>query len=155
MLLIERAIHMCVLDEARTVRYDGCVVRAALAVPVRFGERSRDMPMPTTDNKTPEQTSQKLFICGQLTPTSHDDTTVDVCRGMTVRAREGHDIGYVAAVVTDVPTAEVTHVILGYCHSASDYRLTPVALVSEVDDDTVRLRVSAQEAAHLPNWHTQ
>lgn len=110
--------------------------------------------MSTTNNKTPEQSSQKLFVCGQLTPAPQGETAVDVCRGMTVRAREGHDIGYVAAVVTEAPATDVTHIILGYCQAASDYRLIPVSLVSEVDDDTVRLRVSAQEAAHLPNWHT-
>jgi hypothetical protein len=78
---------------------------------------------------------------------------VTVQRGMAVQTSEGQAAGHVAAVVLDGGQQEVTHVLLVQERRQLEYRLVPVALIRQVDEGQVLLRIMQSGIEGLPAWH--
>jgi sporulation protein YlmC with PRC-barrel domain len=77
-----------------------------------------------------------------------------VHRGMTVYTGEGHTAGRVAAVVLDQEQQEVTHVLLVQERQLLEYRLIPVELIEQVDDEKILLRILQPAVDSFPAWHS-
>ena len=77
-----------------------------------------------------------------------------VHRGMTVHTSEGHMAGHVAAVVLDQDQQQVTHVLLVQERQLLEYRLIPVELIEQVDDEEILLRIFQPAVDSLPAWHS-
>lgn len=77
-----------------------------------------------------------------------------VHRGMTVHTCEGHTAGHVAAVVLDQDRQQVTHVLLVQERQLLEYRLIPVELIEQVDDEEILLRIFQPAVDSLPAWHS-
>jgi len=89
-------------------------------------------------------------VHGSICPQQENGLPVTVSRGMTILTREGWEAGKVAAVVVDNDSQKVTHVLLTRPRLAPDYRLVPVSLVEQVDEDTVLLEICNQAIESLP-----
>ena len=91
-----------------------------------------------------------LFISGWLRQAPAGSTPVEVRRAMTVLGRDGVALGSVAAVVADPATRAVTDLVLGGCPPGQEYRLIPQALIEQVAEAVVQVRLSRAEVAQLP-----
>jgi hypothetical protein len=76
-----------------------------------------------------------------------------VHRGMTVETSEGAAAGHVAAVLLDAERQEVTHFLLVQEHQQLEYRLIPIELIRQVDDEKVQLCIMQPAVNILPLWH--
>lgn len=75
---------------------------------------------------------------------------VEVRRGRPVHATDGH-IGHVEGLVIDPRTHHVTHVLLreGHLRGRKEVAI-PISVVTAVEADGIRLRLSKREVAALP-----
>lgn len=73
-------------------------------------------------------------------------------RGMAVQTSEGCVAGYVAAVVLQPGQQEVTHVLLVQECRRLEYRLIPAALIQQVDEGQLLLRIFEPGLDSLPVW---
>ena len=69
---------------------------------------------------------------------------------MTILTRERQEAGKVAAVVVDNDSQKVTHILLTRPRQMPDYRLVPVTLIEQVDEETVLLEICNQAMESLP-----
>lgn len=88
---------------------------------------------------------QRLLVCGRV-----DQTGVEVTRGMSVLAQDGHMVGIVAAVVLSGATPAISHILLGQVPPTAVYRLIPLNLLDWVDGDRIWLCSTRQQIAVLP-----
>jgi len=107
---------------------------------------------------TRSQTDEPLVVLmesGLLAADSRAATLppVPIQRGMVVQTREGQCVGHVAAVVLDQEQQTVTHLLLLREQPPPTYRLLPVALIEQVRNDAIRLRMDQPLVARLPLWH--
>jgi hypothetical protein len=63
---------------------------------------------------------------------------------MTIVSEDGQLAGQVAAVVADKPRQHVTHLLLSQPGQASKYRLVPVNLIEQLNDEIISLSVQQQ-----------
>ncbi|MCB0168807.1 MAG: hypothetical protein KDI79_31560 [Anaerolineae bacterium] len=95
---------------------------------------------PDTSNQ-----SERLFERGLITLAQKQyQLPVEVSRGMTILTSERWEAGKVAAVVVDNESQKVTHILLTRSRLAPDYRLVPVKLIEQVDENTVLLDICSQ-----------
>lgn len=80
--------------------------------------------------------------------------TLLVRRGMAVRTCDDCQAGYVAAVMVNCITQQITHLLLMQPCQPPTYRLLPVAAVTGVRDATVTLALLPQGVTALPCWPT-
>jgi len=80
--------------------------------------------------------------------------TLLVRRGMAVRTCDDCQAGYVAAVVVNCLTHQITHLLLMPPCQPPTYRLLPVTAVTGVRDTTVTLDLVSQGITTLPCWPT-
>ncbi len=74
-------------------------------------------------------------------------------RGMSVQTSEGDTAGRVAAVVLDEEQQKVTHILLIQERQLVEYRLVPVELIAEVEQEAVQLYILHPVVENLPIWH--
>ena len=72
---------------------------------------------------------------------------------MSVQTIEGDTAGRVAAVVLDEEHQKVTHILLMQERQLVEYRLVPVELIEEVEQEAVLLCILLPVVGHLPIWH--
>ena len=102
-----------------------------------------------------------LMESGLLTAQSMDHTDCStgarggaaIHRGMSVQTSEGDTAGRVAAVVLDEEQQKVTHILLMQERQLVEYRLVPVELIEEVEQEAVLLCILLPVVGHLPIWH--
>lgn len=75
-------------------------------------------------------------------------------RGMSVQTSEGDTAGRVAAVVLEQEKQAITHILLMRDRQLLEYRLVPVELIEEVDEEAVLLRIFQSVVESLPVWHS-
>lgn len=107
-------------------------------------------PLTNQPNKTAVEPAQKLMESGFIRVELMGNDPVEVRRGMSVLTHDGIEAGTVAAVVMDCHCQEVTHVLLGQVPPTAVYRLTPVKLLAQVEENSIWLRVDSQAVADLP-----
>lgn len=101
---------------------------------------------PDTSNQ-----SERLFERGLISLTQEQyQLPVEISRGMTILTSERREAGKVAAVIVDNDSQKVTHVLLTRPRLVPDYRLVPVSLVEQVDENTVLLEICNQAIESLP-----
>ena len=89
--------------------------------------------------------SERLFERGLISLAQKQyQLPVEVSRGMTILTSERWEAGKVAAVVVDNDSQKVTHVLLTRPRLSPDYRLIPVKLIKQVDENTVLLDICGQ-----------
>jgi len=79
---------------------------------------------------------------------------VEIRRGMRVQTVEGHTVGHVAAVLLDQAQQRVTHLLLVQERKQLEYRLVPVELIEQAENETIRLRTAQDVIDNLPPWHS-
>lgn len=84
---------------------------------------------------------------------SGESRRAEVRRGMTVRTREGHTVGRLAAVVLNRDQQVVTHFLVMRERQLLEYRLVPVELIEQVADADILLRILEPVMESLPIWH--
>lgn len=112
-------------------------------------------------NSQPKGQSVTLLESGSLTahktndaePGSSTTRQVEIRRGMRVQTLEGHTAGRVAAVVLDQDQQKVTHILLLQERKSLEYRLVPVELIEQVENEELRLRTFQHVVDKLPPWH--
>lgn len=107
-------------------------------------------------NAQTDEPSVMLMESGALTAHSLGDAAgsrAEVHRGMLVQTGEGQTAGRVAAVVLDQEQQKVTHILLMSERKLLEYRLLPVELIEEVDEEAVLLRIFQSVAENWPIWH--
>jgi len=98
---------------------------------------------PNKKSRTVDQ-SQRLFERGLVCLGQEHRLPVEVTRGMAILTSERQEAGKVAAVIVDKDSQKVTHVLLTRPRLTPDYRLVPVKLIEEVDENTVLLDICSQ-----------
>lgn len=80
---------------------------------------------------------------------------VDIDIGAVVYTVHGHRFGKVAAVVIDRDLQEATHLVVrrGYVFPADV--VVPMGYVGQIEDRSVTLTISGEEAAHLPSLEAE
>jgi len=101
-------------------------------------------------NLNTDNPSQRLFESGPISLKRENALPVVVNRGMLIVTNEGWEVGKVAAVVVDTQHQKVTHVLLTRPRLAPDYRLVPVNLIEQVDENNVLLDICSQAIDSLP-----
>lgn len=76
-----------------------------------------------------------------------------VHRGMAVQTSEGCTAGHVAAVVLGQEQQQVTHILLVQERQLLEYRLIPVELIQQVEDEKILLRICRPAVDSFPAWH--
>ena len=110
---------------------------------------------PINQNSGTKNLTPKLMVHGFVCPESSCALSMEVSRGMTIRSKEGLEVGKVAAVVLDSDRRKATHLLLGRLPEMSGYWLVPIDLVVEVRDECVQLSISIQVVETLPRWHSE
>lgn len=87
-------------------------------------------------------------------PGSSTTSQAEIRRGMSVQTQEGHTAGRVAAVVLDQDRQKVTHILLMQERKLLEYRLVPVELIEQVENEAIRLRTFQHVVDNLPPWHS-
>ena len=98
--------------------------------------------------------TSSLMESGWLSFVTNTPLPVLVRRGMAVRTCDDCQVGYVAAVVMNCITHQITHLLLMQPCQPPIYRLLPVAAVTGVRDATVTLDLLSQGITTLPCWPT-
>jgi hypothetical protein len=76
-----------------------------------------------------------------------------VQRGMSLVLKDGCVVGYVAAVMVDSVTRQVTHLLLLRRCSQPQYQVVAVQAIARIDDQQIRLHLAAHDVDGLPAWH--
>lgn len=105
------------------------------------------------NSRTPDQ-SQRLFERGLVCLRQEHCLPVEVTRGMAILTSEGQEAGKVAAVIVDNDSQKVTHILLTRPRQVPDYRLVPVTLIEQVDEEIVLLEICGQAIESLPTRQT-
>ena len=109
------------------------------------------MEIPVSEPARPAgEERELLFVAGQITLHGPASAPMEVRRGMPVRCRDGEEAGQVAAVVVDLDSHAVTHVLLSRWREVLDYRLVPASLVVGVREGIVALEIPASAVDNLP-----
>jgi hypothetical protein len=103
--------------------------------------------MVTTDRGA--DAPQKLLESG-LVYLCQESKTLEVRRGMFVAARDGRQVGVVAAVVLDCRSREISAVLLGDLPPTAVYRLVSPHLICRFDERSLQLSLSSADIANLP-----
>lgn len=106
--------------------------------------------MSPKNNSVTSNQSQRLFESGSTCPEQENGLPVNVSRGMTILTNEGWEAGKVAAVVVDSDSQTVTHLLLTRPRLVPEYRLVPVNLIEQVDEQVVLLEICSQAIESLP-----
>lgn len=96
-----------------------------------------------------EGTSPILMESGSIRPNGDDCGECRVSRGMPAISTDGHEVGWVAAVVLDT-AGKSTAVVMARPHTTLEYYHLPLDLISRVNDGQVWLRIRAEAARGLP-----
>ena len=94
--------------------------------------------------------SQRLFESGSICPEQENGLPTKVSRGMIILTSDGQEAGKVAAVVVDNDSQKVSHILLTRPRLVPEYRLVPLNLIEQVDEDTVLLEICGQAIESLP-----
>lgn len=105
-------------------------------------------------NPVQREPTDSLMESGWLASAANQPLPVQVRRGMAVRTCDDCPAGYVAAVVVNCITHQITHLLLMQPCQPPTYRLLPVAAVTDVRDATVTLDLLPQGITTLPCWPT-
>jgi sporulation protein YlmC with PRC-barrel domain len=100
---------------------------------------------PTTIDRT-----QRLFERGLLHLDQTNGLAIEITRGMTILTNEGQEAGKVAAVVVDKVSQQVSHLLLRHLRLSPKYRLVPVNLIEQINQEAIVLRVGQQIVDSLP-----
>lgn len=103
-------------------------------------------------NPLPHELTDSLLESGWLSSVANLPLPVLVRRGMAVHTCDDCQVGYVAAVVANCITHQLTHLLLMQPCQPPIYRLLPVASVTGVRNATVTLALLAQGITSLPCW---
>lgn len=76
-----------------------------------------------------------------------------VQRGMSLVLKDGCIVGYVAAVIVDNATQQVTHLLLMRRCPHPQYQAIAVQAIARIDGQQVRLHLVSHEVDSLPAWH--
>ena len=96
----------------------------------------------------------KLMASGTVCLPGNCDLLIEVRRGMTILSREGWGLGKVAAVVVQGSDHRATHVLLTRLPEQSGYWMVPVGWILDVGDESLRISVTGEATAFLPEWHS-
>lgn len=77
-----------------------------------------------------------------------------VQRGMPLVLKDGCVVGYVAAVMVDHVTQQVTHLLLMRRCPQPQYQAVAIQAIARIDDQQIRLHLAAPDVDGLPAWHT-
>lgn len=111
------------------------------------------MQMPAADDLYPNDRYSELLVSGLICPQPPGDMAVAVKRDMLILTSEGQEAGRVAAVVIDRQERQVTHILLSRRSQPPEYRLVPISLIEQVQEEKVLLRISNQAVDTLTLWH--
>lgn len=78
------------------------------------------------------------------------DQTVALKEGARVVDHDNVEVGQVAQVLTDTPSAEVSHFLIAKGLLVKEHRLIPAEWVESLTDDEVQLTVAADTVEKLP-----
>jgi sporulation protein YlmC with PRC-barrel domain len=95
----------------------------------------------------------ELLVSGSICLDHESDTAVEVKRGMAILTSEGREAGRVAAVIINRHDQQVTHILLSGLSQIPEYRLVSIALIEQVYEGKVLLRIFNQVVTSLPTWH--
>jgi sporulation protein YlmC with PRC-barrel domain len=70
---------------------------------------------------------------------------------MIILTREGHEVGWVAAVILDAADRHASHLLLSRAGLAPDYRLVSIDLIEYVSQQVILLKINRETIASLPN----
>lgn len=114
------------------------------------------MQMPTDSSHrqdhNEEDRNTELLVSGVIQLAHARDRTVEVKRDMVVLTSEGLAAGRVAAVLINRHDRQVTHILLSRRSQPPQYRLVPSALVMQVQEGRVLLRIFTESVDELALW---
>lgn len=93
-----------------------------------------------------------LFISGLIYPVDGNKVAVEIRRGMTILTTEGDVAGIVAGVIHNIDPYQVEYILLSRPSQQIEYRMIPVELVQQVNEETVLLHILAPLVSTLPPW---
>lgn len=105
------------------------------------------------DGATPQTQTGVLMESGQLRLTA-DAAPILVRRGMRLLAIEGEFVGFVAAVVTTVDMAQVTHLLVTRRCPHPQYQMAPAGWIDAINGLQIQLKVALPLVDALPPWHS-
>jgi hypothetical protein len=103
-------------------------------------------------NQNEEDPDAVLLVSGVLHLAHAPTRTVEVKRDMIILTSEGLAAGRVAAVLINRQDREVTHILLSRRSQPPQYRLVPSALILQVREGHVLLRIFTETIDSLPIW---
>ena len=111
------------------------------------------MPMPADYNQNHDDLYTELIVSASIYLDHGSDSAVEVSRGLLILTSEGREAGRVAAVIIDRHSQQATHILLSRLSQLLEYRLVPIALIEQVHQEKVLLRIFNQDVNSLPMWH--
>lgn len=93
--------------------------------------------------------TSRLMVSGRLSIDGALEL-MELRRGMIVAAAAGEPVGTVAGVLIWQDTEQPTHLLLSCDLASGSYRLLPVEEVAGIENEAVRLRLTASDVATLP-----
>lgn len=75
-----------------------------------------------------------------------------VQRGMSLVLKDGCVVGHVAAVLVDIITQQVTHLLLMRRCPQPQYQAVAVQAIARIDDQQIQLHLVAPDVDGLPTW---
>jgi hypothetical protein len=90
-----------------------------------------------------------LMESGSIRPDGDDCEECQVRRGMPAISTDGHEVGWIAAVMIDA-AGQSTGILMARPHATLEYYHLPLRFISSVCDGRVRLRIRAEAARSLP-----
>lgn len=94
---------------------------------------------------------QQLFERGLVYIEPKGSAPVEIIRGMTILTNDGQAAGRVAAVVLNNDNQHVSHILLAHLQLTPDYRLVPISLIQQVNQNTVVLDIDRSAVERLPH----
>jgi hypothetical protein len=85
-------------------------------------------------------------------PVAGDKAAVEIRRGMTILTTEGEVAGIVAGVIHNGIPNQVEYILLSRPSQKIEYRMIPIELVQQVDEERVHLHILAPLVSALPPW---
>jgi hypothetical protein len=105
-------------------------------------------------NNLSEQGTPKLMVSGSIATDAMRSAFVTVWRGMPILARDGREVGKLAAVALTDGSEAVTYLLLGRLPDREGYWLVSLDLIMQADEEKIQLAILAEAAEELPRWHS-
>jgi hypothetical protein len=110
------------------------------------------VPMPAADDRYYDEVYAELVVSGLICPDCASDIQFEVKRDMIILTSEGREAGRVAAVIVNRQDRQVTQILLSHGAEPPEYRLVPLALIEQVQEEKVLLRIFSQAVDGLVKW---